>query len=508
MSDPERWMEALKEGLETLRREIDTLKDLQAREIAREVSGDTYRVVVENASEIIVVLFPDGTLRLVNPKASITSGYSPEEIVSTPFTDLVHPGDRDRVVENFTRRFRGEPVPHTYCFRYVGKQGQVGWVEIHAFLIQWEGRPATLIYIRDVTEQKQAEEEKKAMEAQFHQMQKLEAVGRLAGGVAHDFNNLLTVIKGYTDHLLMNRLEAEDPNRREVEEIRHAANRAASLTRQLLSFSRQQPIRPEILDLNDVLAGMDILLRRLIGEDIEVVSLPAGESAWVNADTGQMEQVLMNLALNARDAMPQGGTLTLRIRQVHARELDDNAPSGADAEHYVRLSVEDTGTGMDEACRRRVFEPFFTTKALGQGTGLGMAVVYGIVQQHGGRIDLQSEVGQGTRVSIFLPAGSVKRRNGSETSPADPGLHGNEERTLLVEDEPCVRSCTGTALSSHGYRVFQAESAEKAMQLFERENGDFQLILSDMVLPDHSGLGLAEQLRSRKPGIPVRVTSG
>jgi len=349
--------------------------------------------------------------------------------------------------------------------------------------------------------------ERSTIEAQLRHTQKMEAIGRLAGGVAHDFNNLLTPITGYSQ-LLLSRLEDHNPLRKDIEEIKKAAERAASLTRQLLAFSRKQVLQPEVLDLNAVVADMEKLLRRLIGEDIELVTALEPGLESVKADPGQIEQVIMNLAVNARDAMPEGGRLIIKTENVTLDEEHCKVIPEARPGKFVCLSVTDTGVGMDKETLQHIFEPFFTTKEGGKGTGLGLSVVYGIVKQHEGWIDVSSVPGRGATFKVYLPVFYGEREAEQQEAISWRELQGSGKRILLVEDEAGVRKFATGVLGENGYEVFEAASAKEAMDIFEREKGRFHLVFSDVVLPDKNGLQLVDQLLSRKPGLRILLSSG
>jgi len=351
---------------------------------------------------------------------------------------------------------------------------------------------------RDVTDQRHLEE-------QFRQSQKMEAVGQLAGGIAHDFNNLLTAILGNTQ-LLLRDLPAGDAKRGDVEEIRKASERAASLTRQLLAYSRRQMLQPVVLDLNVVVAEMDKMLRRLIGEHIALATVLAPDLGRVRADPNQIEQVIVNLAVNARDAMTEGGKLTIETANIDLDEPFAQAHFGSLPGPYAMLAVTDSGTGMDATVRAHLFEPFFTTKEVGKGTGLGLATVYGIVKQSGGYISVYSEPGQGSSFKIYLPR---------ITAPAGPGgaaqktgAERGTETVLVVEDEPAVLTLSRRALEAHGYVVLAATDAAAAMRIVERHGGTIHLLVTDVVMPGLSGRELADRLTSRRPGIRVLYMSG
>jgi signal transduction histidine kinase/ActR/RegA family two-component response regulator len=354
-------------------------------------------------------------------------------------------------------------------------------------------------------DRQRAEEEREKLEAQVLQLEKMEAVGRLAGGVAHDFNNLLTVIIGCSD-LLLSSLGEDDPLSADVKEIKRAGERAVSLTRQLLTFSRRRMGEPKILNPNDVIAGTEEFLRRLISDDIELVTVLEPRLEGIKADPGQIEQVIMNLAINAHEAMPGGGRLTIKTENITLDETRSGIIPEARPGRFVCLSVEDTGVGMGKEILGHIFEPFFSTKEA--GTGLGLSVVYGIVKQHEGWINVSSKPGQGATFRVYLPAVSAKVAVETEGEAPSAEFRGNGQRILVVEDEGGVRAFASKVLGDNGYVVFEAADAEEAMAIFEREKGEFHLVFSDVVLPDTNGLQLADELLSRHPGLPMLMTSG
>ena len=355
-------------------------------------------------------------------------------------------------------------------------------------------------------ERKRAEEALEASEQQLRQAVKLEAIGRLAGGIAHDFNNVLTVITGYSSMLLPT-LEGDSVSHARMMEIVKAANRAATLTHQLLAFSRRQVLQPRILDLNAVVASMEHLLRPLIGEDVELVTVPGGALSTIRADPGQLEQVLMNLAVNARDAMPQGGRLTIMTAKLELHDLTRSKTHSVPPGSHVVLSVKDTGCGMDADTQARIFEPFFTTKEKGKGTGLGLSTVYGIVEQSGGHIDVTSVQGRGTTFKIYFPTvEGVGQPVEPEVSPPQP--FGGSETILLVEDERAVRDLLRQVLQRYGYTVLEASYPEQALALSHRHEGAIHLLVTDVVMPMMSGLELAGQTRVMRPSLRVLYMSG
>jgi signal transduction histidine kinase/ActR/RegA family two-component response regulator len=376
------------------------------------------------------------------------------------------------------------------------KDGSIIDVEITAHPIAFEGRAARLVLATDITERRQLEE-------QLRQAQRMEAVGRLAGGVAHDFNNILTAILGYGD-VLGTRLAPDDPRRADLEQILEAASRATELTRQLLAFGRKQVLQPVAIDLNHLVEKLHGMLRRLLGAHVELTTSPAPELGRVRADAGQIEQVIVNLAVNARDAMPGGGKLTIETRNV---ELDLDSGLGVPAGPYVQLAVSDTGSGIDARIRAHIFEPFYTTKSVGKGTGLGLATVHGIVQQSGGAISVYSEPGRGSTFKIYLPRVADEPLV-TPTSVARLAASTGSETVLLVEDDAPVRDLSRRALESRGYRVLVASDGAEGLRVAQAHAGAIDLLVSDVVMPVAGGPELAGNLRPLRPGLRVLFLSG
>ena len=432
----------------------------------------------------------------VNGAAIEHYGYSREEFLALRIEDLRPPEDIPALHRHL------ETMPSDYhaagTWRHRRKDGRLIDVETSGHEITFAGRRAEQVVINDVTERKRLEE-------QFRQAQKMEAVGRLAAGVAHDFNNLLTAILGTTD-LMLEDLSPDDPDREGLHDIRSASERAAVLTRQLLTFSRQQVVSPQVLRLNDLVLELEKLLRRLLGEDVTIRVAVAPDCGGVKADPGQLEQVIVNLAVNARDAMPNGGRLTLETKNV---DLDADYPTDRvtiPAGRYVMLAVTDTGTGMDAPTKARIFEPFFTTKPVGKGTGLGLATVYGAVEQSGGYIWLYSEVGQGTSFKIYLPRVDAVRAS-APLAEAAVVLDGSET-VLVAEDEDAVRQIIERALQARGYRVMIARNGSEALALAGRHAGQIDLLVTDVVMPDMNGRVLSQRLMEVRPAIKTLYLSG
>ena len=361
-----------------------------------------YRALLENSYDIVVVLGPDGTFLYCSPAVERVLGYAPAELAGTTVLHLVHPDDRPRAASLLSDWPGGFPDGEQFHFRLQHRTGAWRILEALGRPLEGDATQGLVVNARDVTDRVHAEEALRMTEAKLRQVHKMEAVGRLAGGIAHDFNNLLTAIYGYSD-LLLDAFDPHDPRRLDVEEIKRSAQRAAALTRQLLAFSRQQMLQPQVLDLNAVVEEAHRMIARLVGTDVQTTFEPGPQLRKVKADKGQIEQVLMNLAGNARDAMPEGGSLRIVTANASLSLEDAQGLPGLPPGDYVSLTVSDTGAGMPESVRRNIFEPFFTTKEQGKGTGLGLATVYGIVKQSGGGIYVDSQEGQGTTFTIYLP---------------------------------------------------------------------------------------------------------
>jgi two-component system, cell cycle sensor histidine kinase and response regulator CckA len=461
-------------------------------------SESEFRLLFEH-NPLPTWVFDTETLRFlqVNAAAVRQYGYTACEFDGMTMLDIRLPEDRAGFKEQM--RTWPEQAQFQACWKHMRKDGRAVHVEITSHQVEYAGRRVRLMVAQDVSE-------RQSLEEQLRQSQKMEAVGRLAGGVAHDFNNLLMVIKGHTE-LLLNALPASDQISRKIEHIDRAADRATALTRQLLAFSRMQVLQPRVMNLNSIVEDMGNLLPRLIGEDIELVIHPAASLGTIRADGGQMEQVIMNLAVNARDAMPSGGKLVIETSNA---DLDHAYSAGhpiVKPGHYVLLAVSDSGIGMDAATQAHIFEPFFTTKEQGKGTGLGLATVYGVVKQSGGFIWVYSEVGKGTCFKIYLPRVDQPAEALDAVLPFADVPRGSET-VLLSEDEQDVREVAREFLESGGYTVIEAQNGAEALQLGTTHQGKIDLLITDMVMPGMRGQELAARLQQQRSDLRVLYMSG
>lgn len=487
-------------GVTGITRDITERK--QAEDALR-VSEARFRALAESALVGIYVI-QDGKYTYVNPAMAHAFGYTVEELTGMTPYDLAHRSDHAIIDENLRRRISREVRSMHYEFRGRYKDGSVREVEVYGTTVEVKGRPAVVGTLVDVTERKRTEQEKERLQRELAHAQKMESVGRLAGGVAHDFNNLLSVILMHADSAIEGLTEGQALG--SIKEIQWAAEKGVALGRQLMAFSSKQVLHVEILSLNDVIADSQRMVRRLIGEDVKVVFESHSGSCNVKADRGQLGQILMNLAVNSRDAMPEGGTFTIETATV---DLDESiAPVSSDAKPgaYVMLVVRDTGIGMGPEMQARIFEPFFTTKDPGKGTGLGLSVVYGAVKQSGGFITVTSEPGHGTEFRIYLPA--VVGTSEPVVDTDKWSIQGGSETILLVEDEPTLRDKIHELLESAGYQVLAAADGEQAYRLALRETRPIHLLLTDVVMPEMSGSRLSERMRNLRPETKTLFMSG
>lgn len=424
-------------------------------------------------------------------------GYSRQEFLGMTIKDIRPEEDVPRLLKETDEPF--ELFSPSAVWKHRKKDGTLIDAEISAHALTYQGRRARLVMANDVTERKQ-------LELQLQQSQKMEAVGRLAGGIAHDFNNLLTVITGFSQ-LLLNQFKEGDPRREQADEIKKAGDRAASLTRQLLAFSRLQVLQPQVLDVNQVVSNMERMLQRLIGEDVELATALDQRTGRVKADPGQIEQVIMNLVVNARDATASGGKITIETRNVELDESYARAHYPVNPGPHVMLAVTDNGTGMDAETQKHIFEPFFTTKEKGKGTGLGLATVYGIVKQSGGFVWVYSELGKGTSFKIYFPCLDGSSAARKEARVSEKAARGSET-ILLVEDEAALRNLISEVLRGKGYRVLEASHGGEALSVCRNHEGPIHLVLTDVVMPRMSGRELAEKIQALRPKTKVLYMSG
>jgi PAS domain S-box-containing protein len=453
---------------------------------------ERFRHLIENASDLITLLAAGGTILYLSPSAQRILGWRPEELTGVNVFDHVHPDDVPHTLDGFAE-MRASGDLSTTMFRYRHKDGH--WVHIESSGRSLLDDPAVrgiVVNSRDISERVQAEETQRALEQRLREKQKLEAIGELAGGIAHDFNNLLTAIFGYGGHAAQ---YADGVVAKDIAQIQHAAERAASLTRQLLAFARRQVMQPHVIDLSGLVDELSDMLSRLLGEQIEVVT-DLEPDARVYADPSQLTQVIVNLAVNARDAMRDGGRLTIRTR----RQSD---PIGT-GPGTVTLEVGDTGSGIDVETQERIFEPFFTTKPLGEGTGLGLATVYGIVEQSGGTVTVDSAVGIGSRFTVSFPATDEPVE--SDKGGPSGAVRAGRGSVLLVEDDEMVRIVVGGMLAS-SHDVIAAASPEQALA-HAAAGKCFDLVVSDLVMPGMNGRKLVDELRKHQPGLRTILTSG
>jgi len=483
----------------------DEITERKRAEEALLVTEERFRQVVEGAP-VGILIQVDGVYQYLNPAALAMFGAATaDQVVGQPVSERIHPESRAAVNER-NRILKEERRTAPFLDeRLIRLDGTVFDAEVTARCFVFEGHEGSIVFVLDVTERKREENKRHGLEQQLQQAQKLEAVGRLAGGVAHDFNNLLMVIQSYAE-MLQDSLPAHDPRRENTLEIMKAAERGARLTGQMLAFSRKQVLSPVVLDLNALVSEAAKMLKRLIGEDIEFRVIPA-ESLWaIEADANQIAQVLMNLCVNARDAMPHGGTVTIATANVTVEVGAMGAQTRVPPGDYATVSVADTGQGIDKELHDQIFEPFFTTKEVGKGTGLGLAMVYGIVEQSGGCVLVDSEPGRGACFTIYIPR-VIKEIAPEMSLTAEARLRGTE--TLLVaEDEDALRVAVCNYLRNLGYVVLAAGTGDHALSLASQYEGRIDLLITDIVMPKTGGRELSQMLRLQRPDLKTIYISG
>ncbi|HUU41651.1 MAG TPA: PAS domain S-box protein [Desulfatiglandales bacterium] len=472
-------------------------KDITERKHAEESlreSEEKYRKVVENANDAIFII-QDEVIKFPNPKTEEILGYSPQELAQIPWADLIHQKDRDMIVDRHNRIIKGENPSATYSFRVTNKDGEQLWAEINTVLIKWEGKPATLNLLRDVTPQK-------TLEVQLQQAQKMEAIGTLAGGIAHDFNNLLMGILGYASLMLLE-TDSNHLHYERLKGIEQQVQSGAELTKQLLGFARGGKYEVKPVDINELIKRSS----RMFGRTKKEITIHGKyqKDIWpVEVDQGQIEQVLLNLYVNAWQAMPAGGELYIETQNI---TLDQSyaKPFTVEPGRYVKISITDTGSGMDKETQQRIFEPFFTTKEMGRGTGLGLASAYGIIKNHDGIINVYSEKGQGTTFTVYLPA-SEKEIVKEEKLPKE--LIKGTETILLVDDEAIVLDVGCKMLEKLGYKVLVAGSGKEAVEIYEKQKDNIDLVILDMVMPKMGGGAVFDRMKQIRPDVKALLSSG
>ena len=473
--------------------QVEIAERKRAEESLRE-SEEKYRLLIENATDAIFIA-QDEILKFTNPEAEKMTGYSAEELAQISFVNIIHPEDRAMVLERHLKRLKGEQLPSIYSFRILNKSGEELSVNLNTVLINWKKRPATLNFLRDITRQKR-------LEAQLQQAQKMEAIGTLAGGIAHDFNNLLMGIQGRTSIMLMDK-DSSHPDFRHLKGIEVYLGSAADLTKQLLGFARGGKFDVKPTDLNELIKKENRMFGRTKKEII--ISGKYEENLWsVEVDRGQIQQVLLNLYVNAWQAMPGGGDLYVRTENV---TLDKGyvKPFSIEYGRYVKISVTDTGIGMDKATQEKIFDPFFTTKGMGRGTGLGLASSYGIIKNHGGFINVYSEKGHGSTFNIYLPA-SEKEVIEEKKSSGD--IVKGSETVLFVDDEDMIIEVAEEMFKDMGYKILVAGGGKEAVKIYEKNKDRIDIVILDMIMPDMSGSMTYDRMKEIDPDIKVLLSSG
>jgi two-component system cell cycle sensor histidine kinase/response regulator CckA len=464
------------------------------KEEALKESEEKYRLLVENATDAIFIA-QDGVIKFPNPKTEEVIGYTQEELAKIPFVDLIHTEDRDIVFERHKRRLKGEEPPSTCSFRIISKAGEELWAQLNTVLITWEGRAATLNFLRDVTEQRR-------LESQLQHAQRMEAIGTLAGGIAHNFNNVLMGIQGYASLILLGKT-SDHPDYERLNNIEQGVLNGAELTNQLLGFARGEKYEIKPTDLNELIKSQNRMFERT-KKEINIRGKYQDNPWTVEVDQGQINQVILNFYVNAWQSMPKGGDFYIQTENVTLDE-DYTRPFNVTPGRYVKISITDTGVGMDEETQKRIFEPFFTTQEMGRGTGLGLASAYGIIKNHGGIINVYSEKGEGTTFNIYLPA-SEKKLIKEKELPEE--LLKGTETVLLVDDEDMVIEIGEELLQSLGYKVVIARGGKEAIELYKNRQGTIDIIILDMIMPGVGGGETYDRMKDINPDIKVLLSSG
>ena len=471
-------------------------------------SEEHFREFFNEEPEYCYMISPDGIILDVNKSALNALKYEKNELVGKPLKIIYSSESLPKVKEVFAKWKKNEELKNEEV-EIISKKGERMYVLLSATSLKdTKGRIAYSIWVqRNITERRKAQEERENMQRQLVRAQKMEAIGSFAGGISHDFNNLLTAISGYAE-LIQNQVEIDNPINKDLNQITMIVERAATLVRQLLAFSRRQILKPEVINLNTIVTNLEKMLRRLIGENIRLVTIQDEKLKNIRADVGQIEQVIVNLVVNARDAMRQGGKLIIKGHNVTIDEPIARIYTDAYPGSFACLSVQDTGIGMDQDTIQHIFDPFYTTKELHQGTGLGLSVVFGIVKQHKGWINVYSEPNKGSIFKIYFPTVSAEEEKSSQTIVEAKTIKGKGERVLLVEDENHILEFAKRALNDHGYEIFAAQNAQDAEEIFKKENGNFNVVFSDIVLTDKGAIQMVDKFQSKNPRLKILLTSG
>ncbi|MFZ3136677.1 MAG: PAS domain S-box protein [Thermodesulfovibrionales bacterium] len=501
MQDRYKKKDQLIRELAALRRQFTDLESAeQLKMIECNRITNAFRATFEQAAVGVAHMRPDGRFLMVNQKMCDIVGYTREELLDKIFQEITYPYDLTADLENVRKVLADEIKTYSMEKRYIRKNGSLIWVNLTVSLVRdLQGSPVYFIsVVEDISEHKKLEE-------QLFQAQKMEAIGQLAGGIAHDFNNLLTAVIGY-GNLLKAEVTKDEEASSYVNQILSAAERAAVLTNELLTFSRKQIISPQPVDMNNTIREVEKLLSRIIGEDIELTTILADKDLTITADSTQIEQVLLNLATNARDAMPDGGSIIISTDRVELGMEFIKVYGYGKPGSYALIAFEDTGTGMDERTKERIFEPFFTTKEVGKGTGLGLAMVYGIIKQHEGYINAYSEPGKGTTFKIFLPLIQAKAED-KQTAEVFP-VRAGTETILIGEDDIYVRKFIKEMLLKNGYAILEAVDGEDAVKVFNENQNEIHLVILDVIMPKKNGKDVYNEIKKMNSGMKVFFISG